>query len=245
MKIEFPVSIGLIGAPGSGKAQLGQTFYEIADEYFAKNDSELWIIENAGRTIEQDFDYAMGVFGTPADDVRACFRRYEAEQMAQAKGVSYLSLGTIVDHIAHTGINLETIITGLQTPDQEAKVQRGQITMTMLTFLIQQHMRYTFGFYLPHPGTSIVLPGEPDTENEYNQRIDRAIGMIFSNFGMRIQALDQPTMEEKAEEMFSTIRRIMENGPELPPEPEPEVEAATMSLETDVEASSEAEPTEV
>jgi hypothetical protein len=215
-KIPFPISIGMVGAPGSGKRQVGEAFQELAAPYFEQNDSELWLLDNAGQTIQDDFDYAMGVFGTPADDLRAYFRRYEAEQMAQAKGVSYLTLGTAVDHIAHTGINLETIMTGLSTPDQEVKTQQGQLVMTVLTMLMQQHFRYTFGFYVPHPGTSIILPGEPDTENEYNQRIDRGIQMVFMNFNMRIQVLDQPTPEEKAQEMFTTIQRIMENGPELP-----------------------------
>lgn len=215
-KIPFPISIGLVGAPGSGKRQVGEAFQALSAEYFENNDSELWVLDNAGQTIADDFDQALGVFGSPWDDLRAYFRRYESEQMAQAKGVSFLTLGTAVDHIAHTGINLETIVTGLQTPDQEIKVQQGQLVMTVLTMLMQQHFRYTFGFYVPHPGTSIILPGDPDTENEYNQRIDRGIQMVFMNFNMRIQVLDQATPEEKAQEMFDTIQRIMENGPELP-----------------------------
>ena len=223
-KIPFPISIGLVGAPGSGKAQLGQMFWDIAHDYFGEHDSDLWIVENAGRTIEQDFDYPMGVFGSYVDDLRAYHRRQESENLALVKGVSYITLGTPVDHIAHCGINLETITTGLQTPDQEAKSQRWQITMTMLTFLLQSHFRYTFGFYLPHPGMSLILPGEPDTENEYNQRVDKAIQMIFANFGMRIQVLNEGTLEDKAQLMFDTIKKIMENGPELPEVPEAEAE---------------------
>lgn len=218
-QVQFPVSIGVAGAPGSGKTQLGEMFYEIAHDYFEDNDSELWIIENAGKTIEQDFDYAMGVFGSYADDLRAYHRRQEAENLARAKGVSFLSLGTAIDHMAHTGINLEAIMTGLSTPDQEIKAQQGQLTMAIMTHLFRDHFRYTFGFYLPHPGTSVILPGQSDSEDEYNKRIDAAIRMVFANLGIRIQILDEPTMEEKAQEMFDTVLRIMENGPDPVPEP--------------------------
>ena len=232
-KIPFPIAIGLVGAPGSGKAQLGQMFFEIANEYFTENDSDLWVIENAGRIIEQDFDYAMGVYGSYVDDMRAYHIRQEMEHAALAKGVSYITLGTPVDHIAHTGINLETLMTGLQTPDLEAKVQRWQVTMTMMTFLMQSHFRYTFGFYLPHPGTSVILPGEADTESEYNQRIDKAIQMVMANFGMRIQVLNEGTLEDKAQTMFDTVKRIMENGPELPEGEEPTPEEDSMGDHVD------------
>lgn len=215
-KIPFPISIGLVGAPGSGKAQLGQMFWEIANDYFTDHDSDLWVLPNAGRVIEEDFSYTMGAYASYVDDLRAYHIRQEAEFAALAKGVSYITLGTPVEHIAHTGINLETIMTGFQSPDHEDKVQRWHTTMTMLTFLLQSHFRYTFGFYLPHPGTSLILPGEPDTEDEYNQRIDKAIQMIFSSLGMRIQVLGDGTLEDKAQTMFDTIKKIMENGPEAP-----------------------------
>lgn len=215
LKIPLPINIALIGAPGSGKQKLGDLFFERANTFFATNGSELRVLANAGTTIEEEFDHPMGMFGSYVDDLRAYWVRQVGEEVAQKEGVSYLTLGTAVDHIAHTGINLETIMTGLSTPDQEAKQQRWQVTMTMLTMLFQEQFRYTFGFYLPHPGTEIILPGaEADTEGEYNKRIDTGLRMVFNNFGMRLQVLDQPSYEEKADVMFETIKNILENGPE-------------------------------
>lgn len=242
LKIPLPVNIGLIGAPGSGKEKLGELFFERANTFFATNGSELRVLQNAGRTIEKEFDYPMGMFGSYVDDLRAYWVRQVGEEAAQKDGVSYLTLGTAIDHIAHTGINLETIMTGLTTPDQEVKQQRWQVTMTMLTMLFQEQFRYTFGFYLPYEGTEIVVPGaEVDTEAEYNKRIDAGLRMVFANFGMRLQVLDQPSLEEKADVMFETIQTILTNGPEPTPPDEdtPDVEPVANESE---EAETEEDP---
>lgn len=217
MQIDFPISIGLVGGPGSGKQELGQAFYELTKEYFSKGDSDLWILPNAGQTIQDDYDQALGAVADYQDDLRVYWRRQEAEDMARLKGVSFLTLGTAVESIAHCGMNLETIMTGLATPDQEVEAQKRQIMMTVLTMLFRDNFRYTFGFYLPYNGASLVIPGE-DLEEAYNKRVDNGVRYVLANFGLRIQVLDQPTIEEKAEEMFATVRRIMENGPD------PEVE---------------------
>lgn len=244
MQVDFPVSIGLVGGPGSGKQALGEAFYELSKDFFEKGDSELWILPNAGQTIQDDFDHALGAVGDYSDDLRVYYRRQEAEDMARAKGVSYLTLGTAVECIAHCGMNLETIMTGLATPDQEAEVQKRQIMMTVLTMLFRDHFRYTFGFYLPYAGSTLVVPGE-DLEEAYNKRVDNGIRFVLANFGLRIQVLDQPTIEEKAEEMFSTVRRIIENGPDPDPEPEEDTSEVDAAVEaglierTDVDSSTE------
>lgn len=219
MNLEFPISIGLIGAPGSGKQPLAEEFTRISADYFAEQKSEFVTIPNAGRTIEETFDHAMGNFGSFTDSLWACFTRFDAEVRASQKGLSYLSCGTAVEHIAHAGVTLENLLTGVATPDVEARVRAGQITMSQLTLLWNEQFRaYTFGFYVPNAGSQLIVPGGDDTERNFNARVDQGIRSILSNFGIRIQVLGQPTIEEKAEEMLSTIKRIMESGPELPDE---------------------------
>lgn len=227
MKIPFPISIGVVGAPGSGKQALGEAFLELADPWFEENDSDLFLIENAGRTLGQDLDHPMGMIGTFSDDLLCHFHRHEAEEIARRKGASFLSLGTLVENIAHCGTNIQTIVNGFQTPDQESEVQRRHVAMTALTLCFRESFRYTFGFYLPKPET-IILPDTDEVEETYNTRVDAGVREVLGQFRIPIQVLDQPTIEEKAEEMFTTIRRIMENGPELPPEESPSTDEATV-----------------
>jgi hypothetical protein len=238
-QIPFPIQIGLTGAPGSGKSLVAEKFQEISRDWIAENQSELYIIPNMGNVIEQSFDIAMGPNGAWIDDQRAYWNRFEAEQAARAAGVSWISVGTGLDNIAHCGINLELIMTGLQTPDQEVRMQRQQVTMTALTFQFLEQFRYLFGFYVPYVTSSIILPGqETSPEEAYSTKIDMALRTIFANFGIRIQALEG-TPDQQAASMFETVQRIMEQGPEIPeeqPEQEPiDVVAGVSDIEGEFE----------
>lgn len=237
--IPFPISIALVGAPGSGKAAVAKEFHRISADWFAEShkvcecesDSKqgcsrcsnpLRIIENAGNTFQQD-DIAMGVFGGWAEDIRAYYYQFEQEQSVLRDGLSFLTLGTSLENLAHSGVTLENILTGVQTPDAARRAQQHQVTMTLLTFLFMERFRYTFGFYVPHRGPGVILPGGDDTEKQYQQRIDNALKTIFVNFGFRIQPLEG-TVEEQAVTMFETVKRIVENGPEVPEEASEAVE---------------------
>jgi len=239
-EVTFPVSIGLIGAPGSGKQRLVNEFVNVAGDWFEENGSPLQIVENTGIVIERDFNQAMGAFGGWAEDLWAYHERFRVEQQLRQEEESFLSIGTVLDNIAHCGINLEGIVTGLQTPESQQRQQQQQVAMTQLTFLFLQRFKYMFGFYLPYK-QGVVVPGEDDLEASYSNRVDQALQMVFANFGLRIQTLGEGSYEEKAAEMFETVKKIIENGaPDLPePEPQPEVEGleeALRSLSSDPEA---------
>ena len=83
--------------------------------------------------------------------------------------------------------------------------------MTQLTYLFLSTFRYSFAFYIPKTA-GLILPGANDDEANYNNRLDDALQMIFQNFGIRLQRLDQPTVEERAAFMHQTITDIAENG---------------------------------
>lgn len=211
--LEFPIQIGLIGAPGAGKQALAAEFQKISADWFEANNSPLNLVENAGNVIEREFDAAMAQFGSWEEDLRAFYNRVDREDKLRVEGKSFISLGTSVEHLAHCGTNLETVFMGIQTPEQLQRVEQYKVGMMTLTFLFTQGFRYIFGFYLPHPATALVVPGMDQTDSNYGKRVDNGIRQIFGNFGLRIQMLDQPTVEEKALEMFSTIKDIVENGP--------------------------------
>ena len=230
IKVEFPIEIGIIGAPNSGKSKLIKEFVKLSKPWFAENNQKMIVHGNIGTDIESRYDQAMGVYGDYRENLWAFFARLAAEKKIRNDGNNFISNGTMIDTLAHAGINMETVMLGLQTsglvtPDTQAEVQKLQMAMNVLTFLFVENFQYKFVFYLPLP-EQIVIPGEDDSEQRYSQRIDNAIQVIFQNFNLRIQMLDQPTHKEKAEEMLSTIKRIMDEGVvlEIPTEedlPEP------------------------
>lgn len=218
MFLNFPLSIGLCGAPGSGKQKLVDEFLTVATPWFEENGSTLTVVPSPGTVIEQEYDQAMGAFGSYVEDLWAFFHRYETEQGLRKDQKSFISSSTVFDTIAHCGVNMEAILAGITTPDTEVRQMKQKIAMTALTFLQQDRFAYNFGFYLPYKQT-VILPGqEDDFESRYNQRVDQGLQMVFANFGLRIQVLDQPTFEEKAQVMFETVKKIAEDGPPKPPE---------------------------
>lgn len=227
--IPFPISIALVGAPGAGKTPLAEKFAEISADWFAEQESEFVVLKNPGTILEEEYDTAMGVFGSYAEDLRAYYLNYENEQAVARAGKSYISVSTALENLAHAGVNLEHVMTGLQTQDTQRRLAQGQVAMSLLTFLFMERFRFSFGFYVPTNGSALVLPGA-DSDDNFNSRVDMALRQIFANFGMRIQVLDQPTVEEKAQEMFDTVKRIVENGPEVP---EVETESGEFALVDD------------
>ena len=214
--LEFPISIALIGAPGSGKSDIAAAYKDIADPWFAVNEAgPLNVIENPGNVIQDELDTAMGLAGGWKEDLRVFFRRYEQEQKFRATNESFITLGTALENLAHCGVNMENIIRSIQTEEQQQALQIQQIAMTQLTYLFTSTFQYTFAFYVPKTGVILSADGsEIDTEANYNRRVDEALRMVFANFGIRIQSLDEGSPEEKAKVVFDTIARIVENGPE-------------------------------
>jgi hypothetical protein len=220
LQIEFPIEIGVVGAPGSGKSQLIKAFLDLSAEWFADQGCcggvKLESVPNIGTTIENNYDQAMGSYGGYRDNLWGIFERFAIEKTYRNEGKSFISNGTVIDSLAHTGVTLETVMMGAQTnglitPQTQVEVQKVQIATEVTKALFFDILQYKFVFYLPLP-PKIEIPGQTVEDNRHGEKVDQAIQSIFAGLGMRIQALDQPTMEEKAQEMLSTIQKIMDEG---------------------------------
>lgn len=151
----------------------------------------------------------------------------ELRRLQLAK-TSAITSGTVVDNLAHLGITMENLTlggdSGLVTPQTNQLLQQCQNALVTLTYLYLENFQHTFAFYLPL-AEKIIIPGQDESEIRYNKRINDAILSIFQNFQMRIQVLDQPTIEEKAQEIHNVISRIVAEGVELPTPEELEEQA--------------------
>jgi hypothetical protein len=217
--VDFPLSIGVVGAPGSGKAEFAEEFARQwdADEFFSPN--VLRVLPNGG-TRAEELDLAMGLFGDYREHMLALFLSLEDELAARRDGVSFLANGTIFGNLAHAGANYESVMLGLQsaglvTPETEIKMQQLQATLTAMSFMTGG-LRLMFAFYLPlRP--QIEVPGEDTTpEERHARRVEQALAQVLNGFGYNLQVLDQPTTEERAATALATVRRIMEQGAQVP-----------------------------
>lgn len=85
-----------------------------------------------------------------------------------------------------------------------------------MTYLFQENFKYRFAFYVPLHEKVILADQPPSIEDANNKRVHEAIQMIFANFGLRIQVLDQATIKEQAQAIHETISTIMDEGIEIP-----------------------------
>jgi hypothetical protein len=163
-EIQWPISIALVGAPGSGKQAVMDAFCaQIGPDPFWK-DQNIVALANAGKVLEENYDTPMGVFGDYKENLFAHFLRAEMEMRAFGQGYSVITAGTVIENMAHGGVKIEDIRNGLTTPDQEMRLMKEMHATTVMSFLFQDTFRYTFGFYLPLPETSLILPGAENAD---------------------------------------------------------------------------------
>jgi len=217
---ELPMSVALIGAPGTGKDETAREFLKLATPWLKEQDQNIILIKNVGAELEGAYDVAMGQFGGYRENLWGAFNRIERERITELTGSSYISVGTVLESLAHAGVNYELTMlgneSGIITPDTQGELQKIQLAMTLLTFLFVDTFRYKFAFYIPRT-EPIIIPGQDETqEQRYARRVDNALREVFSNFQLRIQILDQKTNEERAKVAFETIKEIYESGIEVP-----------------------------
>ncbi len=228
-KPSFPVGVALVGAPESGKSKIIKEFMVKATPWFEEQGSKLNSLPNAGLTVEKKYDRATGNYGSWREDLWVGFQRLSEESASHKNGKSTVSSGTWLDCMAHAGVGLETAMialqSGLVTPQDQMRIQEAQQAIGILTMLFANEFRYHFAFFVPYMG-KIVLEGDDAaaTQDHFSKRINDALLTIMENFGIRLQVLDQPSYEERADEMLSVVKRIVTEGVEIQ-EPSPVAES--------------------
>jgi hypothetical protein len=215
---EFPVSVAVVGAPGSGKAPFVEGFAAAwaEDEFLGRE--ALQQIGNPGLEVEALGD-AVGMFGGYREHLLAWGISQAREAEARRDGASYIVNGTALGNIAHAGANFEMVMLGLQqsglvTPDTQVRMQQLQATLSTLTFLLE-HMGVKFAFYLPL-APAIEVPGEEaDAAKRHAARVDNALRQVLDGFGMNFQRLDGTT-EERVAVAVATVKQIMTEGVLVP-----------------------------
>lgn len=214
----FPLSIGIVGAPGSGKSDFAAEFARLAGPWFEENGSELRVLPNGG-TRAEELNLAMGPFGDYREHMLALFLSLEDELEARRDGASFLANGTIFGNLAHAGVNYESVMLGLQsaglvTPETEMRMQQLQAALTAMSFMTGG-LGLMFAFYLPLPPL-VEIPGqEASPEERHARRVDAALLQVLRGFDYNLQVLDQATAEERAQVALDTIRQITEEGAQV------------------------------
>lgn len=198
-KIEFPISVALVGASNSGKSKVAKKLQKVLKEKYGETFS---VVANGGTTVEKDLDIAMGHFGSYRESLLAFFQRLTKELELKKNGKNFISCGTAIENIAYTGVKVDDIRTGIQIASQEQRLLKEMSAVQILTFLFLDTFQYDLGFYLP---INSVIKEDDDA---YNRRIDLAIKMVDKNFNIRLQVVEG-SVDQQVNTIVETIDKMM------------------------------------
>ncbi len=206
-----PVSVVLLGAPGSKKSAVATEFERLVTEDRARNGTldRFTIIDDIPKSIEEDYGMAVGIHGAYLVNWLIAMRRFDAETALAQEGRSYISVGSLVETIAHGARNIE-LMSVIQTDEMQDRLVREMHATTALTFMFIDTFKYSYGFYIPL--SQVVLPsgssnGNDADQDTYNRAIDANIVKAFEKFGFTLPTLTG-SVEVMAESMLEQIKAL-------------------------------------
>lgn len=215
-----PISIALLGAPGSNKSEVAFSFMELVENDRSSNGTMplFRAIDDIPRELEEDGDLAVGIHGAYLVNMLIAVRRFDTERFFRRTEQSFITVGTVVETMAHGAHNIE-LMSMVQGEEMQKRITREMHATTTLTFMFLDTFKYSYGFYIPL--SQVVLPTENAQSTSYEQSIDKNIELVFKNFGFELPTLTG-TVDEMAQTMFELIKE-REAAKELEPTEAPEM----------------------
>lgn len=208
--LDKPIALGLVGAPGSGKTKVAEAFAALVEEHNLL-DTPLTILENPTKEME-DYGLALGLEATYDVNWLLTAKQMEQEialRTSKDGPQSFVTLGTLIERLAHAGLRVEQLGTGLETPQTKDLLMREMHATTLISLLMVDTFHYSAVFYLPLPD-QIEIPGQ--TQDNTNKRIDHAIRLAMERFRIPVVGLNGDA-QTQAQTMFDIIKQSAEQQP--------------------------------
>lgn len=158
--------ISLIGAYGTGKSVLADA---IADEY-----GEFEIVDGYVEDLEEFLGISLGFNASYIPNLMVAFEREKADHAARLTRKNVIVVGSLVDTLAYAALMAEYHSRQLQTPQQQAILQREVTGAQFLHLMTQDVMIYTHYFYVKIP-PQIEVPGQEPKFEAGQLAIDRSV----------------------------------------------------------------------
>jgi hypothetical protein len=195
----------LIGAPGAHKTEIAEKFEEASKAFFDEHDIAPLAVVDTNHMLSDMQGRVSGKDGDHYSTLANYFNRILLEDRVRARGDSFISVGSLIDAVAHLNVRIQMLGNGIQHEASEAMAQREFLVGNLLqSYFMDGRWAVNFAWYVPL-AEKIVIPGA-DTPDTYNAEVDAVIRDINLKMQLGIPVL-LGTVDEMVEQMVADLRK--------------------------------------
>jgi len=196
----------LIGAPGAKKTETALAFEEATRDWFEERGVAPLSVIDANRDLATKQGRVSGRDGDHYSTLANFFNRAAIEDRIRLRGDSFVSVGCIIDSIAHLNVRLKTLSKMIQTTDTEGMAQREILVGNLLqTYLMDGRWNFNFVWYVPLP-EQILIPGGSDNTYAYDAEVDAVLRDLNIKMQLGVPVLSG-TIDERVEKMIADLNK--------------------------------------
>ena len=195
------ISIGLSGAPGSGKTELALRLQKELDDDFE-------IVDGYADQIQKRYNLAIGTQATYFINEILYFARWLPTYSLVLADKNFIACGTDLDSLAYNVHQVESISKEIQTPISQEFMNRAQLVLqlSVLHYIDQGHPK--LNYILPQK-KEIILP-DSSSESSVNDIISSKIRQL--NLDMRLGfPILTGTLDENVEKIVKDVEGLKEH----------------------------------
>lgn len=203
------INIALIGAPTSGKTELADALQaKLADQF-----PGIVVVDNLSQRLV-DNGYEVSQEGDFRTSLMLTALQLDQERSAPSHSIV---CGTLVQRLAEIGVKIDHIgnrVKRIPTATNKRALSIENIMGHLLAFVLAEEFQYHFMFYLPlKDSTDLYVPGDVESEEDYNKKIDASIRHILDAFFIPAVRLEYGEFEKQALEFIETaMKQVQETA---------------------------------
>lgn len=141
------MNIALIGAPGSGKSELGQRLVESLGGH--NTERNVALVDNYVQAVERKAMIAVGPLSDYLGNMFVALERYGQERRKRDWAETTITCGTLIETAVYMAMHFVSLANILDDAGKSAAGPQMEAVLRMLAVLYNDIFTYDYAFYLP------------------------------------------------------------------------------------------------